>query len=61
MTKNRMRKAFQGNGDSALRASLLGHSHMDTAWLWPTAETLSLIHISLMKEYGAQACADCKK
>ena len=22
------------------RAALLGHSHMDTAWLWPTAETV---------------------
>lgn len=28
------------NGDSAPRAVLTGHSHMDTAWLWPTSETI---------------------
>lgn len=28
------------NGDSAPIAVLTGHSHMDTAWLWPTSETI---------------------
>ena len=27
------------NGDSAPRAGLIGHSHMDTAWLWTIDET----------------------
>jgi alpha-mannosidase len=27
------------NGDSAPRAAIIGHSHMDTAWLWTVAET----------------------
>jgi alpha-mannosidase len=27
------------NGDSAPYIGLTGHSHMDTAWLWPVAET----------------------
>ncbi|MFH1497788.1 MAG: glycoside hydrolase family 38 C-terminal domain-containing protein [Verrucomicrobiota bacterium] len=29
----------QRNGDSAPRAGLIGHSHMDTAWLWTIDET----------------------
>ena len=28
------------NGDSAPTAVLVGHSHMDTAWLWPVKETI---------------------
>lgn len=28
------------NGDGAPEAVLLGHSHMDTAWLWPVSETV---------------------
>ncbi len=28
------------NSDSAARAGLIGHSHMDTAWLWPIDETI---------------------
>ena len=28
------------NGDSAPQVGLVGHSHMDTAWLWPLAETI---------------------
>ncbi|NLK27103.1 MAG: alpha-mannosidase, partial [Clostridiales bacterium] len=28
------------NGDSAPTAVLTGHSHMDTAWLWPVSETI---------------------
>ncbi|MGE9271023.1 MAG: alpha-mannosidase, partial [Verrucomicrobiales bacterium] len=28
------------NGDSAPRAGLIGHSHMDTAWLWTIDETI---------------------
>ncbi|WP_309385903.1 alpha-mannosidase [Cerasicoccus frondis] len=28
------------NGDSAPRAGLIGHSHMDTAWLWTVNETI---------------------
>lgn len=45
------------NGDSAPRAALLGHSHMDTAWLWPTAETVRknartiANQLSLMEQY----------
>ncbi len=29
----------QRNGDTAPLVALSGHSHMDTAWLWPIAET----------------------
>jgi len=28
------------NGDSAPTAAVIGHSHMDTAWLWPISETV---------------------
>jgi alpha-mannosidase len=28
------------NGDSVARAGLIGHSHMDTAWLWEIDETI---------------------
>jgi alpha-mannosidase len=28
------------NGDSAPRAGIIGHSHMDTAWLWTMQETI---------------------
>ncbi len=45
------------NGDSAPTAALVGHSHLDTAWLWTAAETLKKIartvsnQISLMEQY----------
>ena len=29
----------QANGESQHRVSVLGHAHIDTAWLWPIAET----------------------
>jgi len=29
----------QKNGPTASRAGLIGHSHLDTAWLWPLSET----------------------
>lgn len=29
------------NGDTAPYVGLVGHSHMDTAWLWPIAETVN--------------------
>jgi alpha-mannosidase len=28
------------NGDTALRITAIGHSHMDLAWLWPIRETI---------------------
>ena len=31
------------NGDSSPQAVLVGHSHIDTAWLWPMAETVKKI------------------
>jgi len=45
------------NGDSAPYVGLIGHSHMDTAWLWPVAETKKKCartyanQINLMEEY----------
>lgn len=33
------RELAKRNGDSAARAGLIGHSHMDTAWLWTIDET----------------------
>ena len=27
------------NGDGQLNLSAIGHAHIDTAWLWPLAET----------------------
>ncbi len=36
-----MRPALEAtNGTGAPEAVLLGHSHMDTAWLWPVSETI---------------------
>lgn len=45
------------NGDSAPQASLVGHSHIDTAWLWPLEETVRKIartasnQFSLLDQY----------
>ena len=45
------------NGTSAPRAALIGHSHMDTAWLWPIDETIRKCArtysnvLSLMEQY----------
>ena len=33
----------QKNGGSAPTADLVGHSHIDTAWLWPMDETIKKI------------------
>ncbi len=35
------RKMYEGKGNSIFgRLCLTGHSHMDTAWLWPASETI---------------------
>ena len=45
------------NGDTAPEISLVGHSHMDTAWLWPISETKKKCartyanQLNLMDEY----------
>ena len=45
------------NGDSAAYVGLVGHSHMDTAWLWPITETKKKCartyanQLNLMEEY----------
>lgn len=45
------------NGESAPRAILTGHSHIDTAWLWPMGETVKKLartisnQFSLMEQY----------
>lgn len=45
------------NGDSAPEAAIIGHSHMDTAWLWHVGETIKKCartyanQISLMQQY----------
>ena len=45
------------NGDSAPSAAIIGHSHMDTAWLWHVAETVKKCartysnQLSLMQQY----------
>ncbi len=45
------------NGDSAPYVGLIGHSHMDTAWLWPMTETEKKCartyanSLNLMEEY----------
>lgn len=45
------------NGDTAPQISLTGHSHMDTAWLWPISETKKKCartyanQLNLMDEY----------
>jgi alpha-mannosidase len=45
------------NGSSAPSAALIGHSHMDTAWLWPIDETIRKCArtysnaLSLMEQY----------
>lgn len=45
------------NGDSAPEAAIIGHSHMDTAWLWQVGETIKKCartyanQINLMQQY----------
>ena len=45
------------NGDTACRAGVIGHSHMDTAWLWHVGETVKKCartyanQTSLMEQY----------
>lgn len=45
------------NGDSAPEAAIIGHSHMDTAWLWHVGETVKKCartysnQINLMEQY----------
>jgi len=45
------------NGDTAPSAALIGHSHMDTAWLWHVGETVKKCartysnQLALMEEY----------
>ncbi len=45
------------NGDSAPKAAIIGHSHMDTAWLWHVGETVKKCartyanQLSLMQQY----------
>lgn len=45
------------NGDGAPQAGIIGHSHMDTAWLWHVGETVKKCartysnQISLMQQY----------
>ena len=45
------------NGESAPKAVLTGHSHIDTAWLWPMEETVKKLvrtisnQFSLMEQY----------
>ncbi|MBE6790376.1 MAG: alpha-mannosidase [Ruminococcaceae bacterium] len=45
------------NGDNAPEAAIIGHSHMDTAWLWHVGETVKKCartyanQISLMQQY----------
>ena len=45
------------NSESAPFVGLIGHSHMDTAWLWPIAETINKCartyanQLSLMQQY----------
>lgn len=45
------------NGDDAPKAALIGHSHMDTAWLWHVGETVKKCartyanQLALMDEY----------
>ena len=45
------------NGDSAPQAAIIGHSHMDTAWLWHVEETIKKCartysnQLSLMEQY----------
>lgn len=45
------------NGDSAPEAAIIGHSHMDTAWLWHVGETVKKCartysnQISLIQQY----------
>ena len=52
------RKMFKGQGNSVFgRLCLTGHSHMDTAWLWPASETMRKCArtysnaLALMEEY----------
>ena len=52
------REMFKGSGNSVFgRLCLTGHSHMDTAWLWPASETIRKCArtysnaLALMEEY----------
>ena len=59
------------NGDSAGHAGIVGHSHMDTAWLWHIGETVKKCartyanQLALMEEYPeyrfvqSSACHGC--
>lgn len=53
-----LKKALSAkNGDGAPKAAVIGHSHMDTAWLWHVGETVkkcartSANQLALMDEY----------
>ena len=53
-----LKKALSAkNGDDAPKAALIGHSHMDTAWLWHVGETVKKCartyanQLALMDEY----------
>ena len=52
-----LRELEKRNGSSAPYVGLIGHSHMDTAWLWPISETRKKCartyagQLSLMEEY----------
>lgn len=35
----RLTKLLQGDGGTRTRCTAVGHAHIDTAWLWPLAET----------------------
>lgn len=58
LARDKMRASLsRKNGDSAPTATLIGHSHMDTAWLWTIDETIRKNartisnQLSLMKQY----------
>ena len=52
-----LRETEKHNGSSAPYVGLIGHSHMDTAWLWPVSETRKKCartyagQLNLMEEY----------
>ena len=52
-----LRELEKHNGSTAPYVGLIGHSHMDTAWLWPISETRKKCartyagQVSLMEEY----------
>ncbi len=37
------------NGDGQFNLSAVGHAHIDTAWLWPLAETRAQVHAQLFQ------------